>query len=431
MSDHLGPDAPRSAPFSAFADLAARISAKAAVGLGLIAATSVAIAVAASPWLVPPYLGLMAWLLAAPGKPAEPEAPDRSNPPDCPTETAIPSAIEQAAEFEPEPSPELPPPPRKPRKSRGKGRAKAIPAASAEKPQATWVQVEPGKFVRVEIAPGSPVEADSESSESTNPVSESSSEAEDAAITSPDSVEEENPPEVEAIAPSSSPQDPASTEVRAASDPGPEAENAATPETVERSAPDSDDGNRDEIPLEIADASPSGNRDEHEEADGPSPQPITLDPPLPVASESPSPRWPGPTIGPVRRDRAIRGAGPRRRGISRTRSAANRPGPRRAIAAPRASRGRAPPRPRRRFLFSLGIGAARELGRGTPRLVLSYRGGDSGPSITNRRIKSGNSAENRLRGITGSQPASRAASSAATSTWEPKARNRVSGAIVR
>jgi hypothetical protein len=116
----------------------------------LMAGTSGAVASWVSPWLVPPYLILMAWLLfpstsrslgdlddadrdpSNPLRPAQPgeDFDDLDNPADC-SESDASSAPSKGR--------------------RGKGRVKKA-RPLPEPVEATWVQVAPGKFVRVEAA---------------------------------------------------------------------------------------------------------------------------------------------------------------------------------------------------------------------------------------------------------------------------------------
>lgn len=135
--------------------------------LGLLTAgTCWAVAALASIWLVPPYLVLMIVILyAPPGRPRDASGRADSAETDAP-EPALPAGRGSASAASPEPgaggssapaapgaddpsSGAVPPPASTPsRKRSGKGRArKARPSIPVE---AAWVQVGPGKFVRVE-----------------------------------------------------------------------------------------------------------------------------------------------------------------------------------------------------------------------------------------------------------------------------------------
>lgn len=131
--------------------------------VALIALTSLAVGATTSPWLVPPYLVAMGWLLLtpAPSRPVEGEAPSTESPSSLaesshPGPEEAPATLGPGVEAEAVPSPAEPPRPRKSR-ARGKGKAKAKAATPAERPPATWVQIAPGKFVRVEQPPTAPV----------------------------------------------------------------------------------------------------------------------------------------------------------------------------------------------------------------------------------------------------------------------------------
>jgi hypothetical protein len=135
------------------------------LGLALLTAgTSWAIAASASIWLVPPYLILMAWLLyPSTGRPSgvleeadesqsDPlrtartdEASDRSD--------VSRQGLASAGSFEEGSVPETSVSPAKAR--RAKGRPRKVKPAPIEPTEATWLQVAPGQFVRVEAA-GSP-----------------------------------------------------------------------------------------------------------------------------------------------------------------------------------------------------------------------------------------------------------------------------------
>ena len=125
------------------------------LGLALmVAATSLAVGASTSYWLVPIYLLAMGWLLggarAAPevstSSPSEAETaqaafPNEPNPP--------PSAEPVTADAESE----APPKPKgRPRGKRSRAGAKAKVVEPGPPPNlATWIQVAPGKFVRVEV----------------------------------------------------------------------------------------------------------------------------------------------------------------------------------------------------------------------------------------------------------------------------------------
>lgn len=137
---------------------------------GLVGLTSLAVGATTSPWLVPPYLAAMAWLLVSP-------------PPRRATAGAAIDSPSPRAELEPLPpqeaaaADEIPPgavP--KPKTGRGRGRkprAKAKPEVLVEKTAATWVQVAPGKFLRVEMPVGTIDDSTAESEHQTVPPTES------------------------------------------------------------------------------------------------------------------------------------------------------------------------------------------------------------------------------------------------------------------
>ncbi len=130
--------------------LRSRPSARTQALVGLVILTSVAVGATTSAWLVPPYLLAMGWLLHAPDasqdrsraetrESASPNPPRREPPPD----TDPPSTVSPEI---PTPEPATP----KPKRRRPRNVAKAEPPPPAVRVEATWVQVVPGKFVRVE-----------------------------------------------------------------------------------------------------------------------------------------------------------------------------------------------------------------------------------------------------------------------------------------
>lgn len=123
----------------------------------LIALTSLAVGATTSPWLVPPYLAAMAWLLLTPGSQTPAVAPS------SPAGRAGEADDEPTTESEPVAVPEAEPTtaeaPAKPKKkARSKAKPKAPPVPEAPPMMATWVQVAPGKFVRVEVPAPAPEE---------------------------------------------------------------------------------------------------------------------------------------------------------------------------------------------------------------------------------------------------------------------------------
>lgn len=112
--------------------------------IALIGLTSLAVGATTSIWFVPPYLAAMGWLLLAPARPVEgTRTPAQS----AHEETPVADAVEEPMlEVPAEPAP-------KPKKGRGRGKSKAKAKESPVVPPmiATWVQVAPGKFVRVEV----------------------------------------------------------------------------------------------------------------------------------------------------------------------------------------------------------------------------------------------------------------------------------------
>ena len=149
----------------------------------LMAGTSWAIASCASIWLVPPYLILMAWLLfpsvgRASGTSAEtePGASDSAGPATVGGASDIPDTLRDGpASAGPSEGGSEPGPSSSPLKARrSRGRAKKAKQPAIEPLEATWVQVAPGKFIRVEVSesttpagphgsPGVPVEVAAES----------------------------------------------------------------------------------------------------------------------------------------------------------------------------------------------------------------------------------------------------------------------------
>lgn len=127
----------------------------------LIALTSMAVGATTSPWLVPPYLVAMGWLLLAPSAnrpetsevlataPAE-RLSTSSEPISDPVETPVEPAEIPVIDESPKP---------RKKRSRAKGKTKAKIVAQVERSEATWVQVAPGKFVRVEVPIPPPTEA--------------------------------------------------------------------------------------------------------------------------------------------------------------------------------------------------------------------------------------------------------------------------------
>ena len=143
----------------------------------LMAGTSGAVGSWVSWWLVLPYLALMAWLLApSAGRPRAGSAsddPTRSKNPRSARPTGALDGEGQSDDDEDEDpasdpsasaggdesgsSPGASPKPAKAR--RGKGRPRKVAKPPAEPTEATWFQVAPGKFVRVEASDESPEQA--------------------------------------------------------------------------------------------------------------------------------------------------------------------------------------------------------------------------------------------------------------------------------
>jgi hypothetical protein len=143
--------------------------------------TSLAVAFYATPWLVPPYLVLMALILGAPTssrtsrsgqadwrrrdrtrRPQGLAKGPRIDPPPFQTqpgqgaagasdESDVVCGPDAEAESEPGQFPSLESPAAKARRIRGKSR-KLRPDAAIEPPSSTWVRVGPGKFVRADLA---------------------------------------------------------------------------------------------------------------------------------------------------------------------------------------------------------------------------------------------------------------------------------------
>ena len=113
----------------------------------LVVLTSVAVGATTSIWFVPPYLLAMGWLLHAPESP--PVGPSLELPPTLPQSPGSASEPAPSSSDRPDaPAAETAPP--KPRKRRPRNAAKAEPPQPTVRVEATWVQVTPGKFVRVE-----------------------------------------------------------------------------------------------------------------------------------------------------------------------------------------------------------------------------------------------------------------------------------------
>ncbi|HEY2155556.1 MAG TPA: hypothetical protein VGH33_07995 [Isosphaeraceae bacterium] len=121
---------------------------------GLVLGTSAAVAAVAW-WLVPPYLALMAFLLLEPAgrrvSATNPAGP-RSAMSGASASAVGPDPAESAGPSDSSASNDAAPAPKARRGGKGRGSRKARPAF--EPAPAAWVQVAPGKFVRVE--PGSP-----------------------------------------------------------------------------------------------------------------------------------------------------------------------------------------------------------------------------------------------------------------------------------
>ncbi|MBV8267949.1 MAG: hypothetical protein JO252_16610, partial [Planctomycetaceae bacterium] len=131
----------------------------------LIGLTSLALALWASSWLVPPYLLLMALILFPPGRGGDTAGLEGPRPRPVPN----PEGADDRAKVEgdqqapaepvplaevsgvPETAPEPGPVAAKARRGRGRGRGKATAAVEPSGASATWVRVGPGKFVRAEI----------------------------------------------------------------------------------------------------------------------------------------------------------------------------------------------------------------------------------------------------------------------------------------
>lgn len=128
--------------------------------LALVLATAAVAGWAVSWWIVPPYVALMAWLLLPAENRDRPESSSAAGPvPPAPT---IPvgslPAVEPESVAEASTSPPTRPArARKPR-TRSKPKDKEPPPVAPEPMLVNWVQVAPGKFVRVESPPASTIE---------------------------------------------------------------------------------------------------------------------------------------------------------------------------------------------------------------------------------------------------------------------------------
>ena len=143
---------------------------------GLILLTSVAVGATTSFWLVPPYLLAMGWLLLTPSTSSNvartPFESSAHSDPVVPAEVPLDSA--------PEP-PLVPAPVPKPRKRKPRASAKVEPTVPIVRVEATWIQVAPGSFVRVE----KPIDQSDESTrvvEAANPPSHEEAPNEDPAV---------------------------------------------------------------------------------------------------------------------------------------------------------------------------------------------------------------------------------------------------------
>ena len=124
----------------------------------LMAATSWAVWSWVSPWLVLPYLILMALLLSPSpaGRPQGDRVEDGADASTGPATPSEPSASADGPSDNPDPSAAATVAPT--RGKRGKGRSKKAKAPGEPPAEATWLQVAPGKFIRVE-APSPSAEA--------------------------------------------------------------------------------------------------------------------------------------------------------------------------------------------------------------------------------------------------------------------------------
>ena len=134
----------------------------------LVAVTSWAVAIFASPWLVPPYLALMAWVLGVPNSRRKPTRADRALATTVPMVEArvdLADSLPFTSEPEPElvtgddaePFPSVEPSAVKTRRGKTRGRkAKAAetptPDSAAEPAAPSWIRLGPGKFVRADPA---------------------------------------------------------------------------------------------------------------------------------------------------------------------------------------------------------------------------------------------------------------------------------------
>ncbi len=146
------------------------VSTRSAVLAILIGLTSLAVGATTSPWLVPPYLGAMGWLLLVPARrplDGEPSTTENATQQHV-TSVSFPTAPEPAEDVSP--AVEAAPKPKKPRR---KAKAKAKDAPAALPTVATFVQVAPGKFVRVEVVVPLDVPPAEEPTEPTTPDADS------------------------------------------------------------------------------------------------------------------------------------------------------------------------------------------------------------------------------------------------------------------
>ncbi|HEU5115150.1 MAG TPA: hypothetical protein VFT74_00590, partial [Isosphaeraceae bacterium] len=171
-------------------------------GLGLLMAVTALAVGSVSLWLVVPYLGLMAWLLAGsvetPGESHSPLSDSRSSEksrspvsagehfrssPDPGEGNTVEATLEPASEPTPTEGPSTPR-----RRGRGRGRSKAAKTAPPPDPvSVSWVQVGPGQFVRVE----EPSSSSDENSENANqPAGEDGNTATETSSSNPDPVAE-------------------------------------------------------------------------------------------------------------------------------------------------------------------------------------------------------------------------------------------------
>lgn len=148
----------------------------------LVLAASLAVA-SISPWLVPPYLVLMAAVLfgpsAAPGAasrvetiPGPPEScpvPSEPLPPE-PPEPDLASTADMTTSAERSDASTATATKTRKRKSRAKSRSKDTPADGPDPPTAAWVCVGPGKYVRIEgVEPNEPQDPGSTENQPSDP----------------------------------------------------------------------------------------------------------------------------------------------------------------------------------------------------------------------------------------------------------------------